>query len=1001
MRKTDRVFLGALLALMLLSTLPLAAQSASVVGTVKDPQDAAMPNVTVTLTGVDTGVSQTTKSDGAGYFEFSFVKPGNYTLKAEIAGFKTFVQSSFAVAVDQRANISPTMQLGEAATTVTVDTAPTGVQTESSNLGDVVDNKKIVDIPLNGRFFLDVALLTVGTTVPSTNNRTFLAVPSGIGISGINASGTREDSTNYLLDGVNLSDMVQNQITFQPNIDMVQEFKVLTNAFNAENGRNAGIIITAVSKSGANGIHGTGFEFLRNQRFDAKNYFDPPGPIALFNRDIYGYSIGGPIVRNRTFFFTSYEGREGHEVATIKTIVPTDAQRATVTNPVISRLLTLIPRATDPTGTFFVGSTPRNRKLNQFTGRIDHNFSAKDLIFGSFIINRDQRTEPTLQGNNLPAFGDFRPAKRALLALGYTHIFSPTVTNELRAGLNRVRIDFNQSYTANPSDFGIASPSAVFPQIIIAGGGANGPEFGGISGFPQGRGDTTFQYNDTLSWVRGRHSIKFGAEFRRFRNNAFNGGTGGIINFASIATFLTGTPSSATETALPATPALRVSAINLFVQDDIKLTSRLTVNLGLRWEYNGLPSEKYNRLSVYNFGTNSLTRIGTGNVDQVYNKEFSNFGPRIGFSYDPFGTGKTVIRAGAGFYYDQPVTNIVNLGVNPPFSLAVNNTSNIVLVNPFNLPPGGASAIQAIDPNFKDGTVLSYNFNIQHEVLGTLFQASYVGSEGHHLRIFGDYNQGINGVRPIPGFTSITDQESVSNSNYNGLWLSANKRLAKGLTFNASYALSKSIDNNSVGSSNPQAQDFRNLAAERALSDFDARQRFVLSGVYLLPFKQGNNPFLKRLAEGWSISPIFNAQTGSPFSPIIAATDAKGSLEAFNRPNLVPGQSLYVSNPSPSQWVNKSAFSAQATGFGNAGRNILTSPGFQDIDLSVAKNTTIKERASLQFRAEAFNLFNHPNFGQPANSVTSSVFGQITSTRTTRGDLGSSRQLQLGLKLIF
>jgi hypothetical protein len=240
----------------------------------------------------------------------------------------------------------------------------------------------------------------------------------------------------------------------------------------------------------------------------------------------------------------------------------------------------------------------------------------------------------------------------------------------------------------------------------------------------------------------------------------------------------------------------------------------------------------------------------------------------------------------------------------------------------------------------------------------------------------------------------------VSNSNYNGLWISANRRMAKNVQFTTSYTFSKSIDNNSVGSSNPQAQNYRNLAAERALSDFDARHRFVLSGTYLVPFK-ASNAVLSRVVQGWSLSPVVSLQSGSPFSPIIAVTDAKGSLEAFNRPNIVPGQPLYVAGPSASQWLNPAAFSRQATGFGNAGRNILTSPGFEDIDFSVAKATAIKEKVALQFRAETFNLFNHPNLGQPVNNMAASTFGQILGTRTTRGDLGSSRQLQLGLKLIF
>jgi hypothetical protein len=331
----------------------------------------------------------------------------------------------------------------------------------------------------------------------------------------------------------------------------------------------------------------------------------------------------------------------------------------------------------------------------------------------------------------------------------------------------------------------------------------------------------------------------------------------------------------------------------------------------------------------------------------------------------------------------------------------VNITSGIVLANPFNAPAGSGSALSTVDPNFRYGRVLSYNFNVQREFLGTVFQIAYVGSQGRHLRITGDLNQGINGIRPFKGFSAITVNESVSNSSYNGMWLSAERRLSKNFSLNTSFTWSKSIDNNSVGSSNAQVQNFYNIAAERGLSDFDARFRYVLSGIYLLPFKGGQNGFLQRVVEGWSLSPILNLQSGSPFSPIVAVTDTS-SLETFDRPNVVPGASIRLPNPSPNLFFNTAAFTRPAPGtFGNACRNILTAPGFQDFDLAAAKNTVVWERVTLQFRAEAFNLFNHPNFGQPGNSFTAATFGQITSTRTTRGDLGSSRQLQLGLKLIF
>jgi hypothetical protein len=995
---------------------PLVAQNASIGGTVKDPQGGVIPAVSITLTSATTGVNSATVTDNDGNFEFPTVRPGTYSIKAEKKGFRTYAQTGIELAVDERRRVEVDMQVGDTSTVVNVESTAAAVATESSALGSVVETKEIQEIPLNGRFFLDLALLQTGTVVPSTNNRTFLAAPSGIGISGINASGTREDSTNYLMDGMNLSDMVQNQITFQPNIDMIQEFKVQTNAFSAEYGRNAGIIINGVSKSGTNGLHGTAYEFVRNDHFDAKNFFDPPGKIAPFKRNIFGYSVGGPIIKNKTFFFHSYEGRRGREVATINTIVPTDAQRSTVTSPVIQKLLTLIPSANDTTGARFVGSASRQRTLNQETGRIDHNFNERNYIFGSFIINRDQRTEPTLQSNSLPGFGDFRPAKRYLISLGYIKVFSPTVTNELHAGLNRVRIDFIQAFNGSPADFGMTSPSSVMPQIQVGNANTGNPWFGGITGFPQGRGDTTFHYSDTLAWTHGKHTVRAGGEFRRFRNNNFNGGTGGSILFPNLTAFLAGTPSQAVETALPVTPALRVNALGTFVQDDYKVTPRLTLNLGLRWEYNGVPSEIHDRLGVFDFTNHALVRIGTNGIDEPYHKTFTNFGPRVGFAWDPFGKGKTVIRSGAGFYYDQPVTNIVTpMGSNPPFSQSVNITQNINLTTPFNSPPGVGSALQVVDPNFRSGRVLSYNFNVQQEAFGTVFQVAYVGSQGRYLRIIGDYNQGIGGRRPLSTITSLnaagqpvtstvgamTIQEPASSSHYNGLWISAERRLAKGFTLTTSYTFSKSIDYNSVGSSNPQIQDFYNIRAEKGLSDFDARHRFVLSGIWLLPLKWEHNAFTRRLASGWSFSPIVNLQSGNPFSPIIPTADPS-SLETFDRPNVVPGQPLTLAHPTTDQWLNKAAFVLPATGtFGNAGRNILTAPGFEDIDCAISKNTQIKERFSIQLRAEAFNLFNHPNFAQPSNNFASSTFGTITQTRTARGDLGSSRQLQLGLKLIW
>jgi hypothetical protein len=989
--------------------MPAAAQNAALVVTVRDSSQAVIPQAAITLVNLETGVTLNSRTGESGNYEFPALQPGNYSMKVECAGFKTFVQSPINLVVDQRARVDVALEVGAATETVTVSEGVAGVQAESSTVGEVIDTKKVLDMPLNGRFFLDLAMLAPGTVVPSTNNRTFLAVPTSGGALGLNSSGAREDSVNYLFDGINLSDMVQNQITLLPNVEIIREFKVQSNSFSAEYGRNAGIIINAVTKSGSNEFHGSAFEFLRNDRLDARNFFDLPRPVAKaqtgreippFKRNIYGESLGGPVIRNRLFFFESFEGRRQRESDTFRATVPTAEQRAAVTNPVIKRLLTLVPQPnTGGAVNNFAGSASKNRDLDQVTGKIDHMLSERNTLSGTYIFQRDERVEPTSIGShNLPGYGDFRPARRQLVALRYLRVFTPRLTHELRFGVNRVHITFTENFKANPADFGISGGAADnFPDIRVAGG----PSFAGLTGFPQGRGDTLLQYTDAAAWVHGRHSLKFGGEIRRFLNNNFNQGTGGLIQFPSMTAFLAGQPNRTQIVRGEVTPAIRVTAYDAYFQDDYKAAPRLTFNLGVRYEYNGVPAEKHNRLTVFDFSRRQLVPLGTGGIDRVYRKDFNNVGPRAGFSWDPFGRAATVVRGGYGIYFDQPVTNVVTgLGSNPPWAIPiVVTTPNIDVANPFAFTGALTPAPAAVAPDFVGAYVQQYNLNIQHERWNTVFQAAYVGSAGRHLRLTRDVNQGIRNVRPIAGFGQMNIQESSSRSNYNAAWFSANRRLAHGLTFTTSYAFSKSIDLNSVSSSNPQIQNAYDVNAEKGLSDFDARHRWVASVIYELPFRASGG--LSRFAEGWSLAGIANIQSGNPYSPIVAALRS-GSQNNFDRPDVVAGAPLYPARRSPNLWVNPAAFTLNAlNSFGNAGRNILTAPPFKNLDLALLKNARIKERASVQLRAEFFDALNHANFGQPGNVVGTPTFGVISATRSPRGDLGSSRQIEFGLKLLF
>jgi outer membrane receptor protein involved in Fe transport len=989
------------------------AQNASLTGTVKDAQDAVVSSSVVTLTDIEKKTSLKTVTNQLGFYEFPTLRPGSYSLRVEAQGFRSFKLEPVVLEVGERGRADASLTVGEVSSTVAVTAEATGVETESSAIGEVISTRKMAELPFNGRFFLDLAQLAPGTVLGSTNNRAGSTASSAFGAFSINSSGARSDQAAFLLDGINLND--GSQIEFQPNIDSIQEFKVVSNAFSAEYGRSSGISITAVSKTGTNSLHGGLFEYLRNDKLDALNFFDLPRAaakaqtgreIAPFKRNIFGESVGGPVFlpriydgRSKTFFFHSYEGRRQRESETFNVTVPTAAQRSSVTNPVILNLLPLIPSPNAPgTVNNFTGNSPRFRNLDQTTERIDHTFNPNNMIYASAVYQTDIRNEPSSIGlHNLPGFGDNRAANRRLIAFGYTHVFSPSLTEEFRAGGNRIVIDFTSQTQGilRPSDFGITAPdNSNFLDIRIAGG----PAFGAISSQPQGRADTTYQANYTLSWFKGSHSMKYGVEYRSFYNNAHNGGTGGLINFSSLATFLSGTPVRTSVQVGAVTPAVAHRSVGLFAQDDYKVTQRLTLNLGLRYEYNSVPTERNNRLETFDFTTNQLIQTGT-NGAYLYAPDHFQFGPRVGFAYDLTGKGRTVLRGGAGIYYDQPLLSLVSgMASNPPFAqTSINTSTGISLLAPFAAGAAGSISPNGITKDFKGARVPQWNVNLQHLAWGTVFQISYIGSAGRRLPVQIDYNQGINGVRLLAQYGPVNLNESVSKSSYNALWLSANKRLSKGLTFSGSYTFSKSIDLNSVNGG-AQIQDSWNLSAERGLSDFDARHRVVVNAIYELPFRAKR---LKPLAEGWSLSAVGNYQSGNPFSPIIS-TLRSGTLNLFDRPNVVPGQSVSLADPDPALWFNTGAFSLNALNtFGNTGRNVLTGPDLKSVDFSILKNFKIKERAGVQFRAEAFNLANHPNLGQPGNTVGAANFGVIQTTRSSRGDFGSSRQIEFALRFLF
>src|SRR2546429_1347091 len=541
-----------LLILVCAATIPALAQStASLTGIVTDASGAAVPNAKVTVTNKATGVSFYTQTDSAGAYLFPSLPIGKYRIEVTAAGFqKAFVADlDLPVATSVTRNIQ--LKVGEATEKIEIFAEAALVDATTTGMGQVINDKYVQDIPLNGRHFTDLSLLTPGTITPPANG--FLSAPlRGQGSFGINTAGQREDTTNWLVNGINLNDPVQNQITFQPPIDTLAEFKIDNSAFPAEYGRNSGAIVNMATRSGTNAFHGEAFEFLRNNDLDARNFFNTvPNPQAPFKRNEFGGAFGGPLKKNKAFVFLAYEGLRQHQSLTVTSTVPSQNQIAAVTAPAVAGLITLLPpanfhRTSDASAaqadwTGFTGGALANVSLNQGSADFDVDLRAQDRLHGYYVVQKDLREEPTAGGAigaNIPGFGDTRDGFRHLGTLSEDHTFGPSLANTVRLGFNRIHLTFTPNGFFDPAKFNIGMPAGSpvasgLPFINVA--GTLG--FGGPTGEPQGRGDTTAVLNDTLSWLKGRHTFAFGGEIRRAYNNNIAENIGSFT-YTTMANFL-------------------------------------------------------------------------------------------------------------------------------------------------------------------------------------------------------------------------------------------------------------------------------------------------------------------------------------------------------------------------------------------------------------------------------------------------------------------------------
>ncbi|HET6669890.1 MAG TPA: carboxypeptidase regulatory-like domain-containing protein [Pyrinomonadaceae bacterium] len=1011
--------------------------SATLQGTVSDPKGAVMPKAKIVVHNQGTGLERTTETDSEGNYQVAALPVGVYRVEVQAPGFQTQVVNDLSIEVARTVTQNFQLVIGGIEQQVSIVSDAPVIEATTTSVGTVINQKTVQDIPLNGRHFVDLGLLIPGSVTPPQNG--FLTAPlRGQGSFAFNTAGNREDTVNFQINGINLNDMVQNQITFQPSINTVREFKVDNSTFSAEYGRNSGAIVNIATSSGTNDFHGELFEFLRNEALDARNFFSATKPP--FKRNQFGGNLGGPIVRNKAFFFFSYEGLRQRQGLTFNSGVLTATERAGVTDTISRRLLDFIPTVNSGTNRF-VGSGTAPVNIDQWTGDVSYAIGDNDRLHGYYAFQRDFRGEPNLQGNTISGFGDTRQSHRQIFTLNETHIFGPTLVNEMRFGFNRINITFTPNNPIDPSSLGINVGHSLpigIPQITIGGIALN---FGGPSGFPQGRSDTTFVLSDTLNYLRGNHSFKIGGEFRRFYNNNFNLDTG-TFTFANVAAFQAGNGNGFTITLGDRSSAIGTGALGLFIQDNYKVRPGLTLELGFRYDWNMTPTERFDRFVVFDPATASLRRVGQ-DIDEIYNQNNKNFQPRLGIAWDPTGSGKTTVRAAYAITVDQPVTNTVTgPAANPPLATPLSFTGTINLATARATAGAAGLAPATIDHDFKNAYVQSWNLNLQRELTPSMaVMVGYFGSKGTHLRLSRNINQPINGVRPFVRLSAsspiapnsllgnITQIESSGNSSYNALWTTATKRLSRNFQFNASYTWSKSIDYNSLNSQGIVVQDSYNIRGDRGLSDFDARHRFVISGLYELPWR-GN-----RLVEGWQLGTIVQLQSGNPINILAGnplaipgtSIGAGAGIATFTgigsvRPDLIGDPQILGT---PNQWFSNTVCDPRApTGcpsgavfalpvalsgstnvyhFGSLGRNVLIGPGFKNVDFSVTKNTKLTESVRFQFRAEFFDIFNHANFGQPGRTaqVGSTAFGLISGTRFPTGDSGSSRQVQFAAKFLF
>ena len=1022
--------------LVLLATVtpPAVAQitTATISGTIKDETGGVLPGVDIVVTSLETGLTRSTVSDSQGYFAVPGLAPGRYEARASLQGFATGVQSGIVLAVSQQAALTLTLKVGTASETITVSGESPLVEVRTSALSAVVTEKTIEELPLNGRNYITLATLQPGI-IQFTEKSGTASATRGVQLN-INGMGGRSNS--FLIDGANMKGYAGLATVTAADstlgVETIREFRVVTNSFSADYGRAMGGIINIATKSGSNVVHGSAFEFFRNDRLDARNYFDV-GDAPAFTRHQFGGVIGGPLKKNKIFFFGGYERLQEDLGQTVVTAVPTAAARAGVVNPVVRQYLDLYPT---PNGrdlgagiAQYSYAFSRPTRENFLQGRIDIDLSNKDVLFVRHTYDGAKQVYPLATGvlgtTGFPQFFSNARSKNQFFTVEEDRTFTPNFLNAARFSTSvLIWEQLPANSLEQPLPFFNEAP---FMGTIDVGGLSR---LGNDNTLPSTNNITYWTWSDDVTLTRGRHLLKMGGLVEHALSDKMTSvNSRGLYTFANLAQFLAGTPSRF-QGIVPGSNLVRErpnTLFGLYVQDDYRVTTALTLNLGARYEFFTVPNSKGN-LDVHldDLLTSTTTTVGKPFV----NPSLRNVAPRLGFAWDLTNDGRTAIRGGSGVYYDtdNPYNSSIGLtATNPPFGGVVNVTGANI---PFPTPAfptgatGGALALRLVDYHIKQPYAWTYNVNVQRELAGNWgMTVGYAGSRGYHLVSAIEANPVVpvtqadgtlffpaGAPRRNPAWSSIDYRTSNGRSTYNSLQTSLMKRYSDGYQIQLSYTLSKTRDNNdsqlgmdsqtsSVYPANPYDID-----AEWAASIFDVRHVFAANATWELP-SAGN-----MLLAGWQVNGVLSLRGGYPFSPSIATANWSRSGNsaggAEDRPNVKPGTDpKKIITGDPNHWFDTSVFELQPQGtFGNTPRNFLRGPGFANVDLSVVKNQALAGATRLQLRLEVFNLLNRANFAVPTRAVFAgatqneaplATAGQVTRTANT------SRQVQLGIKVLY